>query len=101
MKYYLGHIGQFLQPKNKLEKAIQEYIKFFDRKLIPETKIEDYKTEINKNIEVLTAKHSKCTPIRSDWWSPANSVRDEVRDWVLGGVDCARFSFMCSKEVKL
>lgn len=101
MKYYLGHVGQFLQPKNKLEKAIQNYIKLYDRKLLPEYDLQLYKIEINDKIKALTAEHSKCTPIKSDWWTPSSSLTDEIRDWVLGGVDCVRFSFMQSREVKL
>ena len=99
MKYYLGQVNQFLAPKNKLEKAIQEYIKIFDRKLVKEAELEDYLTEIKENVKSISKAHSKCTPIDAHFWTPAQ-FNDEVKDQVLGGVDCVRFVFMCSKEVK-
>lgn len=99
MKYYLGEVNQFLAPKNKLEKAIQHYMKEFDRKLIPEKSIEDYKTEIIANIKVLNSEHPKCTAVNPYWWTPA-TVCDEIQDWIIGGVDCVRFLWACSKEVK-
>ena len=101
MKYYLGRVGQFLQPKNKLEKAIQSFIKEYDRVVIYATHIEVAKNAIQNRINALTKEFSKCTPIKADWWTPAHDRNDEIKDWVIGGVDCVRFSFMCSKEVGL
>lgn len=101
MKYYLGHVGQFLQPKNKLEKAIQSYMKIFDRRLITDSEVESFKAEIVANIGLLNRAYPKCTTIKASWWTPAHDYNAEIIDWVIGGVDCVRFSFMCSKEVKL
>lgn len=100
MKYYLGQVSQFLQPKNKLEKAAQSYIREFDRKLIADKDIEDYKIEILANLKALNNEYPKCTIINPYWWTPAHDYNAEIKDWVIGGVDCVRFSFVCSKEVK-
>lgn len=100
MKYYLGQVSQFLQPKNKLEKAAQTYIKEFDRKLIADKDLEDYKVEILANLKALNTEYPKCTIIDPYWWTPGKAY-DEIKDWVIGGVDCIRFGFHCSKEVKL
>lgn len=100
MKLYLGHVGQFLQHKNKLEKAIQDFIKSYDRALVNATHIEVAKTAIANHIKLLTASFPKCTPIKAYWWTPGHDHNDEIKDWVIGGVDCIRFSFMCSKEVE-
>ena len=101
MKYYLAHVGLFLNHKNKLEKAIQDFIKSYDRSIILATHIEVAKKAIQNRVDALTKEFPKCTPIKADWWTPAHNKNDEVKDWVLGGVECVRFSFMSSKEVKL
>ena len=97
MKFYLGDVGQILSPKNKLEKAIQDFINCYDRVIINATHIEVAKTAITNRIKLLTASYPKCTPIEARWWTP-DKFNEEVKDWVIGGVDCVRFSFMCSKE---
>lgn len=100
MKYYMGNTG-FLQPKNKLQKNVQLYLRLFNRKLISEQNIEDYKTEILATINSLNNENPKCTPLTPHWWSPGVHDDDGSLDWNLGGIDCATLNFKCSREVKL
>lgn len=101
MKYYLGEVRQTLVPKNKLEKAIQTQLKdVFERKLIKESDLQGYMNEIKRNIEGLKHVYPNCKPIKVYWWTPA-LYADKAKDYVLGGVDCIRFVFVCSKEGKL
>ena len=98
MKKYLGEASQFLQPKNRLERAIQDYVKTLDRVLIYESDLEEVKIQIKNKIAGIVLDHAKCTPIRVNWWTPAREFTAEIKDWVLGGCDCVRFVFLCSKE---
>lgn len=101
MKIYLGHCGQFLQPKNKLEKFLQNYLQQnFDRKVIDETEIEKTKAAILKRIVGMNLDHAKCTPIEAAWWTNTPPFIDvEIQDWILDGCHSITFSFMCSKEL--
>ncbi len=98
MKYYLGNVNQFLAHKNKLEKAVQDFMKKYHRVLIKETEIVKVKKTIETAIEGLNIAYPKCTPLNPGWWTPAIDKAD-YKDWILGGVACVRFGFNCSKEV--
>jgi hypothetical protein len=98
MKYYLGIINQTLMPKNTLEKSIQLFFKNYDRMLITKKQIEDYKTEIISNIKRLVAEHPRCRPIDPIWFT--NYDFGEMEDWILGDVNCIRFTWTCSLDVK-
>lgn len=69
--YYLASIGMIYNPKNKLCKAIQDEIKSWDRKLIPEENITEVKNEIIESIAKLNNQFPKCRPVRGEFWSPA------------------------------
>lgn len=97
MKYYLGNVNQFLAHKNKLEKAVQDYIKNYHRVLIKETDVEKAKNTIKTAIKAMNDIYPKCTPLNPSWWTPALDAEDE-KDWILGDVECVRFGFNCSKD---
>lgn len=99
MKKYIGEVSYCLKPKNRLQKFIQEWIKInYDGKIIHASKIEQTKAAIIKRIAGINLDHAKCTPEKVYWWTPANDFNSASKNWVLGGCDCIRFSFICSKE---
>lgn len=97
MKYYLGNVNQFLAHKNKLDKAVKDYVVKYHRILFRETEIEKVKDTITAAIIGMNDLYPKCTQIQPSWWTPA-SDEDDYKDWILSGVDCVRFAFFCSKE---
>lgn len=71
---YLVELGMFYQPKNKLHKAIQEFIRNQQRKVIPKKDVYTYKEYLRRTIEKLNAENPKCTPVKCNFW---NSDIDE------------------------
>lgn len=82
MRYYL-HYGHSLVPKNKLDKAIQDYFKSIDGVLIGEGKLNGFKAHLSLKISQLNGEHSRCTPIKIDFWSPDGNKTIKV-----GGIFC-------------
>lgn len=97
MTYYLGNVYQFLSPKNKLEKAIQDFISTYHREIYAETEIERIKENIIDETYTLNTLHKMCRPVNPSWWTPRIGV-EETTDWTLGNVNCVRFVFQQSKE---
>ncbi len=100
MRYYLANTN-FIQPRNKLQMAIQGFLSPFDRALFSEKVIEEKKKIILKAITDLNKAYPKCNPEKPYWWTPGVYDDDEYMDWSLGGIDCASLTFRCSQEVKL
>lgn len=95
MKYYIGIINQTLIPKNTLEKSIQLFLENYERKLITEKQIEEYKTEIILNIKSLSAEHPRCRPIDPTWFTTDYDF-SEMEDWILDDVNCIRFTWIAA-----
>lgn len=53
--------------KNKLEKAILDFIKKEDRTLIPIRDLDEYKNRIIEELKEIQAKFPRCKPIRFEW----------------------------------
>ncbi|MBS4034363.1 MAG: hypothetical protein KGZ85_07870 [Ignavibacterium sp.] len=65
---YLIILGMFYQPKNKLHKAIQEFIGQQNRKVIKEENLQAYKKYLGDGIERLNDQHRKCTRVSANFW---------------------------------
>lgn len=63
----LVYVGQSYVPKNRLENAIQEYLKLNDRKLLSGNEIAEFKKAILDQISAFNDKYSRCTPVRASW----------------------------------
>lgn len=57
---YFSKTGNFLIPKNNLEKAVAELIKSNNRMIILDDEIEDFKNKILSQIKVLCEKFPRC-----------------------------------------
>lgn len=60
MTKYLIDLGMFYQPKNKLHKAIQEFISIQKRKVIKSKDLNTYKKYLGDNIMRLSDEHPNC-----------------------------------------
>ena len=74
MTKYLCELGSFYQPKNKLHKAIQEFIQQQHRRVIPADKLTEYEKILKERIEILNKLNPKCTPVEVHFWK---SIIDE------------------------
>lgn len=61
MIYYLADVGIIYVAKNKLCKAVQDFVKSYDRKLIPEADFSKIKREIVNGILQLNKQFPRCT----------------------------------------
>lgn len=68
MTKYLVDLGSFYQPKNKLHKAIQEFIAKQQRKVIDRAVLSAYKKQLENKINTLNSQHPKCTPVKVHFW---------------------------------
>jgi hypothetical protein len=80
--YYLAKVDMTYAHKNKLQKAIQDFIQDYDRELIAAHDVEQYKKTIVSGIEVLNKKFPKCSAVEATWWTPA-SCDERNKDWKL------------------
>lgn len=69
MTKYLVDLGMFYQPKNKLQKAIQGFIREQQRKVFSKDYFLTYKQYLREGVEKLNADYPKCTPIKINFWS--------------------------------
>ncbi len=68
MTKYLIDLGMFYQPKNKLHKAIQEFIGEQKRKVIKDKDLQTYKKNLGVEVTRLNKEHPKCTPVNFHFW---------------------------------
>lgn len=89
---YQTHDGHHLATKNKLQTAVQNYLKSIDRTLIlGDDKLKLFKKSVLKKIEELNQEHSRCKPIQAFWWS------SDKNDFNLSGVRFSDFNIYHSK----
>jgi hypothetical protein len=82
MTKYLVNLGMFYQPKNKLHKAIQEFIQKQSRKVIPDNDLKYYKNRLWAVIDNLNSLHPKCTPVKVNFWSSDNDEHLQLENVV-------------------
>lgn len=66
---YLINLGMFYQPKNKLQKAVQEFFKEQERKVIAGESVNKYQDYFDERIDALNKQFTKCTPVKLNIWS--------------------------------
>ena len=66
---YLGHVRLHYVPKNKLQKAISDYIDTLDGVAFPADKLPEVKKEISAKIDALNKEHKRSTPVIPDFYS--------------------------------
>lgn len=83
---YTTYNGHQLATKNKLQKAVQAYLKGIDRILIENDEaLEDIKVKIIANIVFLNNEYPRCKGIRASWFET------DKNDWLLSGVGFSNF----------
>lgn len=83
-------------PKNKLEKAVKDFLLDRDRIVLPDSKVvADFKTEILIGIYSLNALHPRCKPINTK--SLRFCIYDN-QDYLLEGIDFVSFNLYKSKN---
>lgn len=90
---YMTYDGHHLSTKNKLQKAVQNYLIHLDRTLIEKNELDFIKKQIVSDIENLNKQHSRCKPLTPHWWCHQG-------DWILGAVGFSNFSiYKISKTI--
>ncbi|MFC7346009.1 hypothetical protein ACFQO9_04660 [Chryseobacterium zhengzhouense] len=89
MNKYVTRISQVYSGKNKLEKAIQDFITQNDRLLIDSKDLKKFKESIIQHINFLNQEFKNCTPKSASWFD-AGQTRD-CKDYGLSGIECVAF----------
>lgn len=89
MNKYLTRVSQVYSSKNKLEAAIQEFIKSNDRLIIDGKDLNEFKWKIIQHINFLNLENARCTPKCASWYKAGESSK--LKDWGISGVDCVAF----------
>jgi len=85
---YLGHVRSHYVPKNKLQKAISDYIDTLDGVAFPADKLPEVKKTIKAKIEDLNKEHKRATSVRSEFWNA------DTRMCYLHGIQAIDFVFI-------
>ena len=67
--YYLAKVEMVYAAKNKLCKAIQDYLKQLNRMLIPEKEISIFEKAVIDNIIRLNKEFPKCGSVTPSFWA--------------------------------
>lgn len=89
MNKYITRISQVYSGKNKLERAIQDFITQNDRLLIDSKDINAFKANIIQHINFLNQEYKNCTPKQPSWFHCGETRK--IKDWSISGVDCIVF----------
>jgi len=83
---YLTLNGHQLMTKNKLQSAVQDYLKGIDRLLLSDqATFLKHRQRILEVIEGFNQQHSRCKPIEASWF------QINKNDWLLSGVGFSNF----------
>ena len=88
---YFSYINHTYICKNALHKAVFEFLKANDRKVINSENVEIFKREIIKGIGLQNSLHSRCKPIIASWTTAGTSDNDFMLD--IGGIICYFFLY--------
>jgi hypothetical protein len=89
MNKYLTRVSQVYSAKNKLETAIQEFIKSNDRIIIEQKDLNEFKWKIVQHINFLNLENKRCSSKCASWYNAGESSK--IKDWGISGVDCIAF----------
>lgn len=90
MKKFLTKVSNVSCPKNKLETAIQSFLKENDRLLVDEKDLKIFKENINSHIVFLNQLHKRSVSKTPRWYEIECSAK--IKDYSLAGIDCIMFS---------
>jgi hypothetical protein len=94
--HYLIVLGHTLQTKNRLELDAYNWLRHdLDRTLIKKEELENMKKQVANQITALSESHSRCKPLRYDWYK--NNNHKLTTDWVLN-LTFATVHFYAQKE---
>jgi hypothetical protein len=89
MKKYITRVSQVYSAKNKLERAIIDFIQANDRLLIEGKDLKVFKEKIIQHINFLNLENSRCSPKSASWYNAGAST--QLKDYGISGVDCIAF----------
>lgn len=75
---YMSYIANTYSTKNRLEKAVAEFLQSNNRILISKDKIVDFKTKIIEGISQLNQNHDRCNPIEVYWDERYTDTKDAI-----------------------
>ena len=90
--FFITYIPHSFVCKNRLEKAVNEFLRSEHRKLIPSDEIEKYKEFILCKINELNAAHKRCKPLEVSFWYPG--LGDPDGDSHLSGASFTPFHLL-------
>lgn len=102
MIYYLAEVGMVYIAKNKLCKEVQDYLRTWNRKLIPEEKISAVKKKIIADIIDLNNLYPRCKPVSPHFWQPGYK-ETLLADWAISfnGESIMSFIFLKGQTERL
>lgn len=89
MNKYLTRVSQVYSAKNKLERAIIDFIQINDRLLIDGKDLKLFKEKIIQHINFLNLENARCTPKSASWYNAGASSK--LKEFGISGVDCIAF----------
>lgn len=99
---YFTKIESVHVPKNKLEKAVQDYIKKYNRLILNDSDFEDVKKVIEEEVRRLNIENSRCKPIFPNFYSPpALQEYQREPDIFFNGGDCIYLAFYSVRRLFL
>jgi hypothetical protein len=91
---YLAYYSIGYVAKNKLEKAISDYLTGIDRTCIPDNDFKRFTNAVIEKIKDLCIIHSKCKPKDPRLFQCGT----REKDFMLSGIDCVAFYFYHSTK---
>lgn len=92
--FYLSHKGYGLSLSNKLESAINDVLLKYNRVLIADIELEDFKQEMLDAFAECHRLNPRCKPIKLEWWCPD----EDLGDMRLSAGSNGKFSFTIYKS---
>lgn len=92
---YLAYYQSDYSAKNKLEKAIIEYLRSIDRTLIQDADFKEFTDKVISKINEICQEYSRCKAKKPHLWTPG--VKTE-KDVMISGIDVVNFYFYHSSK---
>lgn len=92
---YLAYYDNDYSAKNKLEKAIIEYLRSIDRTVVQDEDFMEFTDRVIAKIRKICKENSRCKPKDPHLWSPGI---DDEKDLTLSGIDVVNFYFYHSSK---
>jgi hypothetical protein len=93
-RYYFSYLWHQLALHNNLQKAVMQFLKSQDRKVIREEDVESFKQYINQQVKEICNQHQRCRPVVCEWWK---NHRDEDDEQLSLNTSICSFSLLSTK----